>query len=86
MPDLSAQLFTLSDYLIAVTKLIGIDNHNDYYDPALKEARLERHINHENYTPFKIDIEDGKAIEDLFKEHQFDGEKFSCSGRCSIIH
>jgi len=24
--------------------VIGIDNHNDYYDPALKEARLVRSI------------------------------------------
>ena len=31
-------------------KVIGIDNHNDYYDPKLKEARLNRHINHKNYT------------------------------------
>ena len=23
--------------------VIGIDNHNDYYDPALKEARLAHH-------------------------------------------
>ena len=22
--------------------IIGIDNHNDYYDPKIKEARLER--------------------------------------------
>ena len=29
-------------------QVIGIDNHNDYYDPALKEARLSRHANHEN--------------------------------------
>ncbi len=54
-------------------KVIGIDNHNDYYDPKLKEARLARHINHENYTHIRMDIEDGKAVEELFKEHQFDG-------------
>jgi len=54
-------------------KIIGIDNHNDYYDPDLKEARLARHINHENYTHIRMDIEDGKAVEDLFKEHQFEG-------------
>ena len=23
-------------------KIIGIDNHNDYYDPLLKELRVER--------------------------------------------
>ena len=30
-------------------EVIGIDNHNDYYDPLLKEARLNRHLNHVNY-------------------------------------
>jgi UDP-glucuronate 4-epimerase len=24
--------------------VIGIDNHNDYYDPAIKEARLARFV------------------------------------------
>ena len=52
--------------------VIGIDNHNDYYDPALKEARLTRHINHDNYTHIRMDIEDGKAVAALFREHQFD--------------
>ena len=53
-------------------EVFGIDNHNDYYDPNLKEARLARHINHENYTHIRMDIEDGKAVKALFKEHQFD--------------
>ena len=53
-------------------EVFGIDNHNDYYDPDLKEARLARHINHENYTHIRMDIEDGKAVEAVFKEHQFD--------------
>jgi len=54
-------------------EVIGIDNHNDYYDPGLKEARLARHVNHENYTHIRMDIEDGKAVEAVFKEHQFEG-------------
>ena len=53
-------------------EVFGIDNHNDYYDPNLKEARLARHINHENYTHIRMDIEDCKAVEVLFKENQFD--------------
>jgi UDP-glucuronate 4-epimerase len=53
--------------------VVGIDNHNDYYDPALKEARLARHIEHPNYTHIRMDIEDGKAIKELFKGYQFDG-------------
>jgi UDP-glucuronate 4-epimerase len=53
--------------------VIGIDNHNDYYDPALKESRLSRHINHQNYDHINMDIEDQKAVEELFNAHQFDG-------------
>jgi len=54
-------------------KVFGIDNHSDYYDPKLKEARLARHADHPNYHHFLMDIEDGKAVKDLFKEHQFEG-------------
>ena len=54
-------------------KVIGIDNHNDYYDPDLKRARLDRHIENENYTHIRMDIEDGKSIEALFNKYQFDG-------------
>ena len=53
-------------------KVIGIDNHNDYYDPSLKADRLARHENHENYTHIKMDIEDEEAIKNLFSENQFD--------------
>ena len=54
-------------------QVIGIDNHNNYYDPSLKEARLARHIDHENYTHIRMDIEDGISVNELFKAHQFDG-------------
>ena len=53
-------------------KVMGIDNHNDYYDPSLKADRLARHENHENYTHIKMDIEDEEAIKNLFSENQFD--------------
>ena len=54
-------------------EVVGIDNHNDYYDVELKESRLNRHIKHPNYKHIRMDIEDEKAIEELFKEHQFEG-------------
>ncbi|MCK5727203.1 MAG: NAD-dependent epimerase [Thiotrichaceae bacterium] len=54
-------------------QVIGIDNHNDYYDPALKEARLARHINHPNYTHIRMNIEDREGMATLFKEQHFDG-------------
>ena len=46
--------------------VIGIDNHNDYYDPAIKEARLARHASHPNYTHLRIDLRDRKAMEECF--------------------
>jgi UDP-glucuronate 4-epimerase len=54
-------------------EVVGIDSHNDYYDPSLKEARLARHIDHPNYQHFKKNIEDGAVVARLFKEHKFDG-------------
>ena len=52
--------------------ILGIDNHNNYYDPTLKEARLSRHINNPNYSHIKGDIEDRGLIEKVFKENSFD--------------
>lgn len=54
-------------------EVVGIDNHNDYYDPALKEARLARHSDHASYTHIRMDIEDSDAVKKLFNEHYFDG-------------
>ena len=50
--------------------VVGIDNHNDYYDPAIKEARLARHANHPNYTHLRIDLADLNAIEACFATHR----------------
>ena len=50
--------------------VIGIDNHNNYYDPALKEARLKRFLDHPAYTHLRIDIADGQAVSACFDEHK----------------
>ena len=50
--------------------VIGIDNHNDYYDPKLKEARLARFANHTNYTHLRIDLTDYSAVDDAFIKHR----------------
>jgi UDP-glucuronate 4-epimerase len=50
--------------------VIGIDNHNDYYDPSIKEARLARYADHPNYTHLRIDLADRKAIEACFSVHK----------------
>jgi UDP-glucuronate 4-epimerase len=50
--------------------VVGIDSHNDYYDPSLKEARLARQINHPSYTHLQINLADRKAIEECFAAHK----------------
>ncbi|MCK5092039.1 MAG: GDP-mannose 4,6-dehydratase, partial [Gammaproteobacteria bacterium] len=48
-------------------EVIGIDNLNDYYDVNLKKARLARVSEHAGFTDVRIDLEDRKRIEDVFK-------------------
>ena len=50
--------------------VFGIDNHNNYYDPALKKARLARHLGHENYTHLYLDISDREAMERVFADYK----------------
>tara|TARA_B110000008_G_scaffold275275_1_gene312419 strand:+ start:5638 stop:6645 length:1008 start_codon:yes stop_codon:yes gene_type:complete len=52
--------------------VVGIDNHNEYYDPKLKQDRLDRHINNKNYIHIQMDIQDGNGISALFEKYQFD--------------
>jgi len=53
-------------------EVVGIDNHNDYYDPQLKELRLSRHIHHLNYSHFRGDIENREFIKGIFSSQKFD--------------
>ena len=36
-------------------EIVGIDNHNDYYDPKIKDDRLESLVKSKNYQHYKID-------------------------------
>lgn len=48
----------------------GIDNHNDYYDPALKEARLARFATHPNYTHLRGDLAVMETVDRIFHDFQ----------------
>ena len=50
--------------------IIGIDNHNDYYDPKIKEARIERLAKYSNYQHYRIDLKDEKNLSKIFKDHK----------------
>jgi UDP-glucuronate 4-epimerase len=47
-------------------EVAGIDNLNDYYDPALKHARLDILRKFERFTFVRADIADRAAMEELF--------------------
>ena len=49
--------------------IIGIDNMNDYYDPRLKEKRLEE-LKNERFTFIRGDIADRAAIDNIFMEYK----------------
>lgn len=51
-------------------EVIGIDNHNDYYNVALKEARLARQEGHTNYKHFRIDLADRESMATIFRNEK----------------
>ncbi|WFU75735.1 SDR family NAD(P)-dependent oxidoreductase [Bradyrhizobium sp. CB2312] len=51
--------------------VIGLDNLNSYYDPALKQARLARLRNEAGFSFVEADLADSDAIAALFARHGF---------------
>jgi len=52
-------------------EVVVLDNCNDYYEVALKEARLSRFP--AAVSIVRADVSDRAALESLFAEHDFDG-------------
>lgn len=50
--------------------VIGADNMNAYYDPALKEARLDRIRDRPGYINERLDVSDSEALAACFKTHK----------------
>ncbi len=49
--------------------IVGIDNHNEYYDPKLKESRLSILKKFKNYKHFRKDLSDKNSIDKIFKDN-----------------
>ncbi len=49
--------------------VIGVDSLNDYYDPALKQARLKQLEGRNGFTFYKADIADKEAIAEIMEKH-----------------
>ena len=54
------------------TKVIGLDNMNDYYDVRIKEARLAELQKFENYTFIKGNLADKSLINSIFEQYHPD--------------
>ena len=52
--------------------IAGLDNLNDYYDPALKQARLDLLTPNPSFTHVNIDLADRSEMENLFSKWRFD--------------
>jgi UDP-glucuronate 4-epimerase len=52
-------------------EVVGLDNVNAYYDPTLKEARLERLRQFPNFRFVRMDLTDRTGMEQLFQAERF---------------
>lgn len=57
--------------LAAGRSVVGVDNLNSYYDPALKRARLAALSGSQGFHFRKLDLVDRDGLAALFKEHRF---------------
>lgn len=57
--------------LKAGRQVIGLDSLNCYYDPALKQARLDILGDHSGFSFEKLDLADRAAVERLFSWNRF---------------
>lgn len=51
-------------------EIIGIDNLNHYYDVSLKQARLNRLLDHDGFTDLRINLQDREKIAAAFRRHE----------------
>jgi UDP-glucuronate 4-epimerase len=50
--------------------VVGLDNFNPYYDPALKEARVSQFLGASGMVMERVDLTDFAAVRDVFARHQ----------------
>jgi len=61
--------YHLSEKLLATgDEVVGLDNLNDYYDPRLKEARLDRLKKQKAFRFLRADLGDRTGVEKIWNE------------------
>lgn len=63
---------TVRELIAQGHNVVGLDNMNDYYDPRLKEHRLDLINQSDKFKFYKTDIENLGELRGIFKDTQFD--------------
>jgi UDP-glucuronate 4-epimerase len=64
--------FTAKALLDRGDEVVGLDNLNGYYDPALKRARLSQLAGRNGFSFLELDLADRAQMADLFATQRFD--------------
>lgn len=59
-----------SRLLASKIKVTGVDNHNDYYSPQLKEDRIKKNLKNKYYNHIRADIADKEFVDKIFKTYE----------------
>src|SRR3989338_8811455 len=53
-------------------EVVGLDNFNSYYDPKLKEARINEFLHDFSFKNYRLDLADFEGLRQIFKENKID--------------
>jgi UDP-glucuronate 4-epimerase len=65
------------------TRVVGVDNLNDYYDVRLKRHRLDDLRSHEGFDFHPVDIEDLPALDGIFRSNRI-GAVINLAARAGV--
>ena len=57
--------------LVEGRHVLGLDSINNYYDPALKQSRLDLLRDQARFSFVQMDLADRRSIGELFAKHRF---------------
>ena len=55
-----------------ITRITVVDDFNDFYDPSVKRENISEHLKDPRYSIHEIDIRNRAALEQVFKQTNFD--------------
>src|SRR5690349_21896140 len=55
-----------------ITRVTVVDDFNDFYNPSIKRENFSDHLKDSRYSIHEIDIRDRAALEQVFKQTNFD--------------